>query len=487
MGPPTSTSDSTPISSSSANRILLAFFVLAFVLRLWVALTIPRTAHPDEIYQAEEPAHRLVFGYGLESWEWREGVRSWVLPIFLAEVMRATSWMGPGSSGYLLGIKLVLSLLSLTTIGFAFAFAKRASGNEAAIMAAGMCALWFSMVDFAPRAFTEVISAHILLPGLYLGMFAEKLNERARMFAVGLLCGLAACLRIQYSPAILFALVYFCRPAWKRRIPPMLLGVLVPVALFGAVDAVTWSYPFSSFLRYFSVNVIEGRSTHYGVMPWYWYLTSGLPQMLGPFVIVAPFGLRRSPFLSWFALIVLSTHSVLAHKEARFLYVLWPIVLTLAAIGTVDVVAYWNLRRKSPLLLRTVISAVLSFSAIVLVLVVTGYHFVGRKQGDMFLFDKLSRDSTVCGVGEFGLPWYDPGGYTHLHRDVPIVFLASESELNQTAASFNALVSKGTLASPPPGFTLQSCLYRSCLYRRPGTCASPGDNEMNAMLKRTNQ
>src|ERR1035437_4439462 len=147
MGPKTSSSDHADISPSSVNRILLAFLFIGLLLRVGVALQLPRIAHPDEIFQSQEPAHRLAYGYGVISWEWRDGVRSWVFPAFLAGVMRATSWMGAGSSGYLLGIKLVLSLLSLTTVAFSFAVAKRENGIDAAIIAAGTCALWYSLVD----------------------------------------------------------------------------------------------------------------------------------------------------------------------------------------------------------------------------------------------------------------------------------------------------------------------------------------------------
>ena len=32
---------------------------------------------PDEIHQSLEPAHRLVFGYGLIAWEFSDGARNW--------------------------------------------------------------------------------------------------------------------------------------------------------------------------------------------------------------------------------------------------------------------------------------------------------------------------------------------------------------------------------------------------------------------------
>ena len=47
-------------------------------------------------YQSLEPAHRLVFGYGMLAWEFIEGARNWALPG--AGGRRSSSW--PGCSGW---------------------------------------------------------------------------------------------------------------------------------------------------------------------------------------------------------------------------------------------------------------------------------------------------------------------------------------------------------------------------------------------------
>ena len=155
-------------SSSSLHLLLLAFLLLGFFLRAGAALRFPTQFHADEIFQSQEPAHRLAYGYGVVTWEWRRGVRSWVYPAFLAGVMRATAWMGPGSEGYERGIVIVLSLMSLTTIWFGFAWAKRAGGIEAALIAAGACACWYELVYFGPKTLSEPVATSALLPGLYL-------------------------------------------------------------------------------------------------------------------------------------------------------------------------------------------------------------------------------------------------------------------------------------------------------------------------------
>ena len=421
-------------SSSSIPLLLLAFLLLGLVLRVGAAAKFPNLQHEDEIFQTQEPAHHLAYGNSVVTWEWRRGVRSWVFPAFLAGVMRATDWMGRGSTGYRWGIAIVLSLISLTTVWFGFAWAKRASGAEAAIVAAGACAIWYELVYFAPKALTEVVAGHALLPGLYLGVYGKGWQEKKRMFLAGIFCGLAMSLRIQLTPAVAFAALYFCYPNWRKRILPVAAGVLLPVVCFGLVDMVTWSHPFQSFYLYFWVNVMEGRAKEFGVQPWYWYLEM-LCQHLGPIVVLILVGIRRSAFLGWVALIILVSHSVLGHKEVRFLYPLVPLAITLAALGVLEIAPVFNTGRKSPLSSRTIVVGGLAFCLLSSCLLIPRFNW-SRDAGTFAVADQLSQDSSLCGVGLYHIGWGDSGGYTHLHQNVPIVWLTGPASDMSRSRSF---------------------------------------------------
>ena len=62
---------------------------LAFATRTAVSLSGDFVLHPDEIMQYLEPAHRLVFGNGVTYWEHFYGARSWLVPGFVAGVLKA--------------------------------------------------------------------------------------------------------------------------------------------------------------------------------------------------------------------------------------------------------------------------------------------------------------------------------------------------------------------------------------------------------------
>jgi len=114
--------------------LIATVLISSLVLRVGVATRSPSMYFSDEIYQTQEQAHRLAYGYGVIPWEFRVGARSYVFPAFLAGVMRATDWMGKGSQGYLLGIAVVLSLISLTTVWFGFAWSNQVRGPAAAVV-----------------------------------------------------------------------------------------------------------------------------------------------------------------------------------------------------------------------------------------------------------------------------------------------------------------------------------------------------------------
>jgi GPI mannosyltransferase 3 len=463
---------------------ILGISVVGFILRLNESLRISSLAHPDEVFQTLEPAHRLAFGYGIITWEWREGIRSWVFPVFIAGVMKCTDWLGKGSTGYLISIRVLLSALSLTTIWFGFVWAKRTSGNAAAVISAAACAIWYELIGFAPRAMPEVVATDVLLVGLYLGVYPETSSDRRRKFVAGLLCGLAMSLRIQLAPAAVFAGLYFSRDTWKKNLPAVLAGALIPISIFGITDAVTWQHPFQSMYLYFWENAINGKSLQYGSAPWYWYIGE-LADHFGPLLIFALVGVRRSPFLGWIALIVLVSHSLLAHKESRFLYPVLPIVVVLSSIGLCEIVEKLSANIEKPWVAKTRILIVVTVFGAISMLFSFRFPYWSPASGGMTMFNKLSENKSACGVGLYSIPWYETGGYTYLHHSIPIIFVPNSEILSQEAPTFNTLVVRDGVSIPGSNFVLDDCRDDVCVYRRAGPCTHPDKYEINEVLRQS--
>ena len=455
--------------SQSLTWVLATLLLAGFLLRFTVAVHWPSLDYPDEVFESLEPAHHLAFGYGVMSWEWFAGVRSWVFPAVLAGLMRATFWLGPGSRGYLHAIVAVLSLVSLTTVWFAFAWGRRARGAAAGILGAAACAIWPPLVYFAPKAFNEVLAGNLLLPGLYLGIYSQGPREKLRLFLAGVFCGLATSLRVQLAPATGFAALYFCRSEWKRKAPVVLAGFLLPVLAFGVVDAFTWSYPFQSFLRYVWINLFAGKASTFGTGPWYWYLLM-LAKYLGPMFLLAFFGVRRSPFLGWVALIVVASHSVIPHKEVRFLYPVLPLMLTLGALGLAELLSFLTAHTRLQLSPRTALALGLALIALASAVLARRFPRWNRNSGGLIVMDRLTDDASLCGVGLYHMSWVLTGGYVHLHQNVPMLEPHNLEQLQAESSAFNALVVRGEPQPEVRGFARAGCWNEACLFRRKGPC-----------------
>ena len=79
--------------------LIATILLVAVVLRI-LAFSPYAIHHPDEAVQYLEQAHRLAFGSGLVPWEYRFGMRSWLLPVLLAGPMALGEVIAPGSLLY---------------------------------------------------------------------------------------------------------------------------------------------------------------------------------------------------------------------------------------------------------------------------------------------------------------------------------------------------------------------------------------------------
>jgi phosphatidylinositol glycan class B len=461
---------------------IAALLLVALALRIGLALAYPTLDWPDEVFQTTEPAHRLAFGSGIVTWEWREGVRNWAFPGMLAGIMRLTSWMAAGSAGYVRAISVVLALVSLIVVWVAYRWGSRQFGASPGLAAAASCALSYELIYYAPKPLTEAMAAHLMLGGLYLGYWSDHLSRPARLLAGGVLLGLAVGLRVQLGPAIAVGMVFMLFRLPRRLWTPLLLGAALTLLAFGLLDGVTWSRPFVSYYRIASVNILAGKAAHYGVQPWDWYFGQLLVRVSW-LLPLALWGARRNPMLAAVTATVLASHSAIAHKEYRYVYPAVVLILFLAALAVAEAAEFCRRRvhRRAPAITTGLLLALLMGA----MLVGSGYaaHIRTRYDGALPAFRALSSDSTMCGLGLRG-PWFWSGGYTYLHRDVPIVPLKDNAALAAASAAFNVVVTSDGASGDPPGFTLQDQWGYVFLYRREGGCAPPAPGAtVNEVLK----
>lgn len=355
------------VSGTAVGRCFAAIVGLGVVLRL-IAWWFEPPLHPDEFFQYLEPAWMRLRGVGIGTWEWTDGVRSWVLPAYHGAWMKLLEWLGVregATVGRFLQLHWGLASLSLIWSGWwggrlvAARIAGKCqpqrcppeadaapSGWQGGLLGAVLCAAFPLLVTFSVHTLSELPSMLAYVPALVwtadlCGPAPGDDHERRwsasrQAMLAGALLGLSVCVRIANAPLALVPPLVLIAGRQSRLIVALTLGAFVPVVVFGLVDALTWGGFSSSFYRYVKFNLVEDGAAQFGISPTAFYLErllQRLPIGLPLLALLALAGARVTwPFLLS-AVGLIGYLSAQAHKEERFIVLFWPLLLV-AAAGT---------------------------------------------------------------------------------------------------------------------------------------------------------
>jgi GPI mannosyltransferase 3 len=452
----------------------------AAILRGWLAWYDHGVFWPDEIHQSLEQAHRAVFGYGLVPWEFRDGARSWFFPGTIAAIWEAASLLGVDSSLTLVMLaRLFMVACSVVAIVFATKLAVETRGMRAGVAVAVILATLPPSVVFSYRGMSETASAPLIALGAWL---LSKRTPRAAHLA-GLSIALACLCRYQNG---LFVLVFVATLLLQRRWREVaaLCTTGAGVALFGGLlDWVTWGSPFHSFVAYVEFNLLHDGASTFGVEPFSYYATAlwtSVGLMLPVLVICFGIGAFYEPVLGGAVLAYVLAHSVLPHKEFRFLVPCLPLFGVVAGVGVDALLRRVRMPRLVPAL--SAVSALALTASFGFGLVHLDFGAMGQYAGTersstsiwrheedatLLLADTGER-SDLCGVTVLGSRAAFTGAYTYLHRDVPLIY---ENQLCSTAPS-NYIIAPIARASAvlPKSYQLAQQRGDWAAYRRDGAC-----------------
>ena len=467
-----------------APAALSAVCLLAVVLRLVPVIFDPSINWWDEVFQSTEQAHRLIYGYGLVPWEFQLHARSWLLPGAIAGLMELARIASDGPAYYLTVIALALAALAAAPVYCAFQWARRGFGLTAAFVAAAVVAIAPELVYFGARALSETIAAHLLVIGFYLIEPGYQVDSRRRLVVAGMLFGLTCLLRVQLAPAVAVMALWPSNSPWRARLVPIVIGGLFALGFGAALDWATLGYPFASIWRYVVYNIVYDVSSGFGTEPWNFYLLGefGLWDMaLVVVLLAAAAGAWRKPALMAGVVVIVAVHSAIAHKEYRFIYPAILLVSILAGLGLAQLAAEAERRLRergvaamTAALGGAVIVAYWAFLASNIWSGATMTALRHRAHDNLEAAAFAAKMPTMCGIGlygEQGRDWARYGGYTLLHRPVPLFWPEDEPELRSQAAGFNVLL---YTAAPPAelGFQTTQCFGKTCIGQRPGACTA---------------
>jgi len=464
---------------------LVILVALAIALRLEPILVVPSTVWPDEIFQATEPAHRLVFGSGLVPWEFQLGARSWLLPSVIAALMELSRLVGDGPDYYLPLIAVAFAALAAAPVICCFLWCRPLFGATGALLAGSVVAVAPELVYFGARTLSEVVAGHLLVVALYVLEPGHRTTSRRRLVGGGALLGLVFVTRVQLAPALLVAALWTNWPLYRERLVAVLGGAVVILTAAGLLDTLTLGFPLVSLWRYVLYNAYYEVSSTFGVEPWIYYFVGELGVWRSACVtllLLVVFGARQMPLLLVLAVVILAVHSGIAHKEYRFIYPAILLVAVLSGVGLAQVACWgrdWLTDRGTPKKIAALAGAgfALGWWCLASFQVWTGATLTGlrgRVHDNLSAASFVAREPAVCGIGLYGIggiDWVDSGGYTYLHHPAPIFWPKNEATLIASATGFDTLVY--TRAPPSElGFGTVRCFGQVCVARRSGGCQS---------------
>ncbi|THD24219.1 Mannosyltransferase [Fasciola hepatica] len=215
-----------------------------------------------------------------------------------------------------------------------------------------------------------------------------------------------------------------------------------------------WTVNQWNFIRF---NLLDGGSHTYGIHPWHWYLSQGLPAMLLtqiPFLFLGIYGdwsakrrqKQRIPCRLLAFLFVWTTfcYSFLGHKEFRFLFPILPAAMYFCGRGTTIVLKQRSAREKRTLVSSAVILGVLVTQVPVLLYTslvhqrgtLDAIQFVGRLVEEQHPYEQPNRSSNNMWTPDDWhilclMPCHSVPSVGFLHKNITIRQLKCDPDLSR--------------------------------------------------------
>ncbi|KAL8149527.1 mannosyltransferase APTG1-like isoform X2 [Apium graveolens] len=306
---------------SSSKRV----FVLCLVMRMINSLLVQTYFNPDEHWQALEVAHRITFGYGHLTWEWKKGIRSYLHPMMFAALYKVLALLHLDIPILMIKApRMLQSILSAFGDLYLYKFSRVLFGNHVAQWALfAQLTNWF-VFYCTTRTLSNSLETVLTLVGLYYWPCLRtatysKVSMVPRKYglaAAALACALRPTSAITWIYVGLLELI-----AARDRLKFIFLEaapigglVLGFTCLLDRLMYGSWVLVPLNFLKF---NFLSSGGDYYGTHKWHWYFTQGFSVMLFTFIPFSIYGiiLSKQWKLSGLIIWVLGLYSVLGHKE----------------------------------------------------------------------------------------------------------------------------------------------------------------------------
>ncbi|MHC0614392.1 glycosyltransferase family protein [Komagataeibacter oboediens] len=468
---------------------LVVCVFVALVVRILMIFLSPGPLRADEFFQYMEPAYYKLTGHGVLTWEWQAGIRSWLLPDMIAQILKAGHALGLGYSTIF--VRIVFALCSLGLVaGFVYA-GWVTEGISGAWICGMSAALWPDMVNDSFRTLGETVSGNIMALSVLIIYIAMKKQGKAHvgfpiLFAFGLLTGLSFAFRFHLAPALCLEVMIVVWLTGARSVLPVAAGLLLPVCMLGLVDYQTLGHPFQSIYKNFYLNVNEGVALRYGSMPAVFY-PFGLFHLWGaaflPLCWLFWKGMPEHRYMASIPLFILLYHSMISHKEISFVYAAIPILVLVASF------ALSKMARSG----RAIHLSLLVGSLAIVELGVLASSYadaIHKNNRIMALQVKANKMPDMCGLALVGQDggWWLSGGYSHMKPNRALYLLSDMTEGDVPSTKYNYVIGGDGYNIFNKDSQKIICKNDVCLYHVNSTCdGAPDYTQFSRTVVRMNR
>jgi len=286
--------------------------------------------HADEHCQIIEFA-RCKLGYlntDQLAWEYRAGLRPTLQPYIAVMVLKFMEFIqikDPFHQAF--ALRLISAIIALWVLVFFYKSSKHLfKEKNQFIYLLILLFLWF--IPFANVRFSsESWSGIFMLLGLAF-ILNVKIKDSWRYFAAGLSMGVSYYCRFQIVFMILGLGIWliFIQKLSLKNILKLCSGFLIFFVIGFLLDIRFYNkFVFTSW-EYFNLNILKGVSNNFGTSPFFEYFKLIFRHSFFPFAILFYFAILfllvrdyKNPVL-WMIIPFLLLHSIVSHKEGRFLF-----------------------------------------------------------------------------------------------------------------------------------------------------------------------
>lgn len=368
--------------------------------------------HPDSLFQVLEPAHIMVYGYGLVPWEYEAGVRP-ALPVaaaaILMDIQDKTLGYNPGRLTSILDISSAACLLLIIVITTRFGrihYSKKA-GDYAGLFCGSSAILLFWGSRFSPDIFATLFAT----TSYYLALTGRGVRKT---LLAGASMGMGFIIMYR-SGVLLIPLTAYLLLKEREKAVYFTAGFLVFALLQGFIDLAAYGSFLHSPISFVMQN-IGGNMDYFGSQHSLYNLLAFILHLPAFYACIYCLRGDRKDIIPASLLFFTVFYSLIGHKQVRYMVPALPFFMLCAGAG---------LERFTRELGEYEGKAAAGFIAMaVFTAFIIPHGFMGYGTDDPERAMRyVSRQKDLEGLAYTGIWSWGYGSYFLLHRESPTVYV----------------------------------------------------------------